>query len=62
MAKVIATDNYDRGIYADTVLEENLPPEEAEAMASSMNAMYSNLHPHYYKAVPDDYKLFVPEE
>lgn len=57
--KVIATDKLDRGIYSENVIEENLTFEDAERMAKRLNLKNPFFH---YKAVDDDYVLFVAEE
>jgi len=57
MAKVIATDNFDRDDVDDKLIKENLPMEEAKKIADEMNLQGSDYSRYYYKAVEDSYKL-----
>jgi len=54
--KVIRVDNYDRELYADKLIKENLSEESANVLAASLNV--NDNDPWYYRVVHDDYKLF----
>lgn len=58
MAKVILTDNYDRETVSDKLIKDNLTQEEAETLATEMNAGVWEDGPDYYKAVEDSYELW----
>lgn len=62
MAKVIATDNFDRDDVDDKLIKENLPMDEAKKIADEMNLGSAVYGRWFYKAVEDSYKLkeFTP--
>ncbi len=57
--KVIAIDNYDRQHISDQLIADNMTETEANVKASAMNAKTSDDYWWYYKAVPQDYKLYT---
>lgn len=62
--KIIASDNFDREIYDDILIAENITNMEAgQVMVDALNYKYCN-HDNaawFYRLVPDDHKLFVFE-
>jgi hypothetical protein len=59
--KVIMTDNYDRELYDDKLVQDNLVLAEAEEMASKLNSKLGDYSNWWYKVVPNSYELFVYE-
>lgn len=60
--KVINTDNFDRENKSDYLICENVNSFYAPLIAKLLNAKLSGVDsPNFYKAVEDDYKLFVYE-
>lgn len=60
--KIICIDNFDREIVSDRLIAENVPDHYAEGIAEHLNEKYSGTtSPVYFKAVPDDYKLYTFE-
>jgi hypothetical protein len=57
--KVIAVDNYDREIYDDRLIAENLTEEAARQMADDLNRKADPEGAWFYKAVSDETKLFT---
>ena len=55
--KVIATDNFDRDLVSDKLVQENLTREDANAEADRLNARGDSRSEYWYMAVADDYKL-----
>lgn len=58
--KIVCTDNYARDTVADRLVAEGVKHEgEALAMAAGLNGAFGGENsPNYYKAVPDDYRLW----
>jgi len=57
--KIICTDNFAREERADSLVAENLREDYAEEIAKFLNEKYGGADsPNYFKAVPDDYKLW----
>lgn len=61
MSKVIRCDNYDREMYSDVLIAENLSEAEAQKVADAMNNDPNRADAHFYKVRGDDYKLFEYE-
>ena len=60
--KVIKVDNFDRENRSDVVVCENVNSFYAPLIAKLLNSKLSgNNAPDFYKAVKDDYKLFIYE-
>lgn len=53
--KVIGRSNFNLETFREYVVEENLSPKDAEAMANRMNADLPETSEVYYAAMPDDY-------
>ena len=60
--KVIRTDNFDMGRINDSLVEENLTRQDAQALANRLNAPLSESSPHWHLVVEDSYKLFIRTE
>ena len=56
--KVIKKDNYDRENVSDVLVCENCTNTYAERITDLLNKLEGEDSPDYYKAVPDDYKLY----
>jgi hypothetical protein len=58
--KVIGVDNFDRELYSDKLIAENVPEFYANLIAELLNARLCNHDDAtiFYKSVPDDYKLY----
>ena len=59
--KIISTDNFDREIYSDLLIAENIRIKEyADIMCKALNDKFSNndYADRFYKVVEDDYKLW----
>lgn len=59
--KIISTDNFDREIYSDLLIAENIRIKEyADIMCKALNDKFCNndYADRFYKAVEDDYKLW----
>lgn len=59
--KVIGVDNFDRDWISDTLVEENLSKEAAEKIAQDRNYREGKHGTRYFKAVPQDHKLYTWE-
>lgn len=59
--KVIGVDNFDRDSVSDELVEEHLSEADAKATAKRVNAGHGDMWPWFYKAVPQDHKLFTWE-
>lgn len=56
--RIVETDNFGRDFPDEKFL--NLPPMpelNALEVAAVINAAFSSMHPRFWRAVPDDYKL-----
>lgn len=58
MSKVIRCDNYDREMYSELLVAENLSEVEAQKIADAMNDDPNRADAHFYKVRDDSYKLF----
>jgi len=56
--KIICVDNYDRELYDDTLIAENVHNCYGEQIVSSLNDNERDNSEGYFKLVEDDYKLF----
>jgi len=56
--KIIKKDNFDRENVSDVLVCENCPIGYATLIADLLNNRAGEDSPDYYKAVPDDYKLY----
>jgi len=56
--KVIQTDNYNRDTVAEKLIAENLPKDEAEAMAKSLNTAEGQHSDRYFIVVDEEYTLW----
>lgn len=57
--KVICVYNFDRETRSDRLIADNLTPEAAEALAAERNAKAGKHSEDFFRAVPDDHKLFT---
>lgn len=57
--KIICVDNFNREIYSDRLICENIHEITGKEVVEFLNNKYSGeSSADYYKLVPDDYKLF----
>lgn len=56
--KIICVDNYDRELYSDRLICENINPYYAEMIVNYLNDKAGEDSQDYYKAVDSNYKLF----
>ena len=57
--KIIATDNFDRDPVPDVLVAENVSEFYAPPLVKFLNDTFSGLDaPRFFKAKPDDYKLY----
>lgn len=59
--KIIAVDNYDREMYDDTLIAENVHKGYGEKIVKIMNNDTTRNDETYFKLVEDSYELFVFE-
>lgn len=57
--KIIVKDNFDRESVSDRLIAENVSEHWAERIVDAMNAREHEHSPDFFKAVPDDYELYV---
>ena len=57
--KVIITDNFDRESMSDELLVGNLSKRQAEVVANALNKDGGECSPYFYRAVEDDYELYI---
>lgn len=57
--KIIATDNFDREMYSDQLICENISKAYGIKFVHLLNKEVTDNSQWYYKLVEDDYKLFV---
>ena len=57
--KVIAVDNFNSESVSDILIAENLTLEQAVYIVNARNSGGGNYTSWYYRAVEDDYKLYV---
>lgn len=58
MAKVIATDNFDRDHISDKLIKSGLTMLQAIRLADELNGKCHDDSQWYYRAVEDSYKLY----
>ena len=59
--KIVHTDNFDRELYPETIICENVPKYYAQFITDSLNKKYCVGDSDFWaKAVEDDYILFSP--
>jgi hypothetical protein len=58
--KIIRTDNYDRDSRSDKLIAENIAEFYAREIVAFLNEKVAS-HEDFFKAVPDDYKLYTFE-
>jgi len=59
--KIILTDNFDRELYPETIICENVTEDFAEFIANSLNKKYCVGNSSFWaKVEKDDYILFSP--
>ena len=58
--QVICKDNYDRELFDDEVIIENVTQEQGELICKELNKLNRN-DTFYYRCVDNNYKLFVRE-
>lgn len=57
--KIITKDNFDRDVFAETVVAENVNKYIGEEIVSLLNDKHwTESSDHYYALVEDDYKLY----
>ena len=56
--KIIGVDNYDRETVSDDLIAENVNPWNAKRIVDLLNEKESEDSNWFFKAVPDDHKLF----
>lgn len=57
--KIITKDNFDRDLFAEEVIAENVNEAVGKQMVKTWNNKYWDDHSEYYlKLVEDDYKLY----
>ena len=57
--KIIKVDNFARDHISDTLVAENVSEWWAKSIVELLNDKYSGDHsPDYFRAVPDDHKLY----
>jgi hypothetical protein len=56
--KIICKDNYDREHVSDTLVCENVNEYYANHITKLLNEKEGDHSPDYYRAVPDDHKLY----
>ena len=56
--KLISVDNYDRELYDDTLIAENVHEYYGQIMADLLNKKVGENSENYFKVVEDDYELF----
>jgi hypothetical protein len=60
--KIICTDNFDRENTADRLIAENVHKDYCSDFVKFLNDKFSgDYEPNYFKAVEDDYELFIPD-
>jgi len=61
--KIIVVDNFDRELRSDRLVAENIANKDyAKVMTEALNAAFSgSTAPDYFRAVPDEHKLFTAE-
>ena len=59
--KIIAVDNFDRDSESDELIAENVPEHWANRIVSLLNEKVGRMSRDYFRAVSDDYKLYVWE-
>lgn len=59
--KIIAKDNFDRENISEFVVATEVNKYYANLIAKLLNNRGSDDQPYFYKAVPDDYKLYTFE-
>lgn len=59
--KIIAIDNFARQTVSDIVVATNVNEYYANLIVKLLNDHEGDNSPWYYKAVPDDYRLYVFE-
>lgn len=56
--KIVLTDNYDRELYDEKLIAENLAERTGKKIVNLLNQDPTRYDEDYYKLVEDDYKLF----
>lgn len=56
--KIVLTDNYDRELYDEKVIAENVNERTGKKIVDLLNDDLKRFDEDYYKLVEDDYKLF----
>lgn len=60
--KIIAVSNHNSETQSDRLVAENIRSEvEAEKIADGLNDSVTDNSPDFYRAVPDEYKLYIWE-